>query len=773
MVVTASSSSPAAPSPAPAKLPWRKRVNLPAILLVATPLFAAATWVALTNPEWRWALPFLAVADLGLVLTLLTMAAWRIAKIVIARRSRSSGSRLHLRMVRMFIILAVAPALILGLLAGVTVTMGLDAWFGSRMQAIVVHASTLASISREQRDKDILEDAATALGDFAREAGRGPLMTATRMSEVMTDTARKLRNGSETTYYVIGADARIVARSQGSYEFYYTPPPPHEIARATPGQATFFVDLDNQATRSLALLPERVTGAAVPLYLYVSRPAGEAAMESYRAVERLTAEYRQMQQQRGDLQLRFASVYIGFALMVVLAAIWFGIWFADRLTAPIARLAGAAERVAKGDMSARVPDAPGAAGDEIATLGRVFNRMTEQVGLQRDQLVEANAESESRRQFIEAVLAGASAGILRLDSEGRVELANASAEALLDLPRGSLVGRPLSETAPLLAKIAAAATVAPGRFAEDKLALTREGSDVEYLVRASLDPEPGRGVVLTFDDMTDMAAAQRLAAWSDVARRVAHEIKNPLTPIQLSAERLRRKFGKQIDSDRPVFDQCVDTIVRQVGDIRRMVDEFSKFARMPEPEKHAVNLVEILRESAALQSAAAPQVSFPVSAEPERIMILVDRGMIGQVCTNLMKNAGEAIEARLEAEPEGQPGIIRTRAHIEGDHVTIEISDNGVGLPKQDRRRLTEPYVTTRRKGTGLGLAIVKRIVEQHGGALTLLDAAPFAPGAHPGALARVQLPLAKLEKPPDSESNSRREEGEGASRRYVATPAA
>ncbi|WP_157755612.1 sensor histidine kinase NtrY-like [Neomegalonema perideroedes] len=740
-----SSLPPSAETPsAPARLPLRKRINVPALLAILAPFCAAATYAVLTSPDdsVRRFLPALVLADMGLALALLAAIAWRVAKMVLARRRRSSGSRLHLRMVRMFTILAVAPALLLGVLAGATVTRGLDMWFGPGVRSIAEAASTLASVYREQRDKDILEDAGSAMADMTREAGRGSL-SPPRMSDSLTRTAERLRNSGETTYYVVTGDARIIARSEGSYEFYYTPPPPNQLALATPATVRFYVDVQNRASRALARLPETVTGSVEPLYLYASRPAGGGAVEAYRVVESLTADYRRLLAQRGEMQLTFAAIYIGFALLVVLAAIWFGIWFADRLTAPVSRLAGAAERVAGGDLSARVPDS-GEAGDEIAMLGRVFNRMTEQVELQRDLLVEAHEESESRRQFIEAVLAGAGAGILRVDGAGRVELANASAETLLDLPEGSLVGRSLKEAAPALARVAAAAAEAPNRLAESKVSFSREGSEIEALVRASADSDPSRGVVVTFDDMTDMAAAQRLAAWSDVARRVAHEIKNPLTPIQLSAERLRRKFGKQIEADKPVFDQCVDTIVRQVGDIRRMVDEFSKFARMPEPEKLTVDLVEILRESAALQSAAHPQVAYPVSARPDKIPVSADRGMLGQVCTNLMKNAAEAVEARMEACPGGPPGEIRTKAFLENDHVVIEISDNGVGLPKQDRRRLTEPYVTTRAKGTGLGLAIVKRIVEQHGGVLALTDAPPFAPEAHCGALARVLLPLAK-----------------------------
>ncbi len=729
----------------------RRRINVPALLAILAPFCAAATYAVLASPDdsVRRFLPALILADMGLALALLAAIAWRVAKMVLARRRRSSGSRLHLRMVRMFTILAVAPALLLGVLAGATVTRGLDMWFGPGVRSIAEAASTLASVYREQRDKDILEDAGYAIADMAREAGRGAL-SPQHMSETLTRTAERLRNGGETTYYVVTGDARIIARSEGSYEFYYTPPPPNQMALATPATVRFYLDVQNRASRALARLPERVTGSVEPLYLYASRPAGAAALESYRVVESLTADYRRLLAQRSEMQLTFAGIYIGFALLVVLAAIWFGIWFADRLTAPVSRLAGAAERVAAGDLSARVPDS-GEAGDEISMLGRVFNRMTEQVGLQGDLLVEAHDESESRRQFIEAVLAGAGAGILRIDGEGRVELANASAETLLDLPEGSLVGRSLREAAPALARVAAAAAEAPNRLAESKVSLNREGSEIEALVRASADSDPSRGVVVTFDDMTDMAAAQRLAAWSDVARRVAHEIKNPLTPIQLSAERLRRKFGKQIETDKPVFDQCVDTIVRQVDDIRRMVDEFSKFARMPEPEKHQLDLVEILRESAALQSAAHPQVSYPVSARPERIPVSADRGMLGQVWTNLMKNAAEAVEARMEACPGGPPGEIRTAVLLENDHVVVEISDNGVGLPRQDRRRLTEPYVTTRAKGTGLGLAIVKRIVEQHGGVLALTDAPPFAPGAHCGALARVLLPLAKAAPAPEA----------------------
>jgi two-component system nitrogen regulation sensor histidine kinase NtrY len=424
---------------------------------------------------------------------------------------------------------------------------------------------------------------------------------------------------------------------------------------------------------------------------------------------------------------------VAVSLLTLAVAIWFAIWLANRLVAPIARLALAAERVGQGDFDARVPlrGAP----DEIGTLARAFNRMTSQLKTQQSALIGANQQLDERRQFTEAVLSGVSAGVLSIADNGRIRVANHSAEALLDLPVDVLVGSDLTRVVPELAALLDEAQHSGAAAGEVRIV---RGADTQTLsVRLAAKAGPDGGFVLTFDDISAQLADQRRAAWADVARRIAHEIKNPLTPIQLAAERLQRKFGRQISEDTETFGVLTGTIVRQVGDLRRMVDEFSDFARLPKPVFMAEDVNTLVRQAIVLQEVAFPGIAFAVEGSAGDPLVC-DRQQLARMLTNLIKNAGESVGARLErdraAGAPARPGeIVITLANTDVE-VVITVTDNGLGLPAESRERLTEPYVTTRARGTGLGLAIVKKIVEDHGGQLELGD----APGG--GAFARARL---------------------------------
>ena len=409
---------------------------------------------------------------------------------------------------------------------------------------------------------------------------------------------------------------------------------------------------------------------------------------------------------------------------MLVGAVWVGMWAASSIAAPVARLVHAAGRVASGDLDARVEIHHDP--EEIAVLSRAFNRMTEDLQDQQEALKRANADAESRRQFIETVLAEVSAGVIGLDGEGRISAANRRALALLGLESGETHGRRLSEVAPELALLVERASAHSAQDAGEEVDIVRDGDTRRLRVRAS--GETGEGLVLTFDDITRLVAAQRNAAWRDVARRIAHEIKNPLTPIQLSAERLRRKYRGQLAGDLETFDRCTDTIIRQVEDIGRMVDEFSAFARMPAPRFEEADANELLRRAVFAQRVASPDIAVELVEPAPESVIRADTRMVGQALTNILKNASEAIAARLAAEPRLK-GRLKARLVVDDEQVAFEIEDNGVGLPAKDRDRLTEPYVTTREKGTGLGLAIVKRIMEEHAGLLLMQDA-PELPGA-------------------------------------------
>ena len=450
--------------------------------------------------------------------------------------------------------------------------------------------------------------------------------------------------------------------------------------------------------------------------------------------------YERLERERGSLLFDYAVLYLGFALFVILGAIVLGLWFAERIAKPVGRLAGAAEAVGAGNLDVRVKEARGR--DEIATLGRAFNRMTGQLKGQRDALVQSHDESERRRQFIEAVLSGVTAGVIGLDRHGRVDLANEAACEMLGTTPRDVHGAELAAFAEGFVSLAEAAGEAPSAVARGEVRQLVRGEAREFLARVSpkYPDAPRDGLVLTFDDITALASAQRMAAWGDVARRIAHEIKNPLTPIQLSADRMRRKLTRQFGEEGADFEQYLDVITRQAGDIGRMVDEFSKFARMPEPSLETHDLAALLREAVLLQEEAHAGISYKMNLTAMPMPVTVDRGLIGQVLTNLLKNAAEAIEQRRARDGDEAPDPV-IRADIEEGlrFWRLRILDNGIGLPAENRDRLTDPYVTTRAKGTGLGLAIVKKIVEQHGGELALGDADMLE--ELDGAVVTIRLP--------------------------------
>jgi two-component system, NtrC family, nitrogen regulation sensor histidine kinase NtrY len=425
------------------------------------------------------------------------------------------------------------------------------------------------------------------------------------------------------------------------------------------------------------------------------------------------------------------------ALTVLLSAVWLGFAFANRLVAPIRRLIGAANIVSTGNLHVQVP-VRRSEGD-LAQLGATFNKMTQELRTQRDDILRARDLVDSRRRFTEAVLSGASAGVIGVDARGDVTILNRSAEKLIGVNEADVLGHPLDTIAPELKELVDVARGGGQRLVQGQTAINRNGRDRTVSVRVTSEqaPDTEHGFVITLDDITELVTAQRTAAWADIARRIAHEIKNPLTPIQLSAERLRRKYGKSITEDRAVFEQCTDTIVRQVDDIRRMVDEFSRFARMPKPVMVTEDVADTVRQVVFLQRVGNADIDIDVDIAEEPMEARFDRRLISQGLTNLIKNAGEAIAA-VPPDEVGRGKIVVASAR-DGADIVVDVIDNGIGLPKENRRRLLEPYVTTREKGTGLGLAIVGKIAEDHGGRIELYDAAERFPGQR-GAWIRMRF---------------------------------
>lgn len=674
------------------------------------------------------------IADFAYLILLFGLIAWRVFALIGTRRSNSAGAALHLRLTGIFAVVAIAPTIIVAVFAAVSLYFGFEAQFSDKVRSVVNNSVVTARAYQTER----LNAIGGAAFEFALEMNRAAAagFSNAALSEHLR---RQQRIGQFPEAYLINGDREIVGRGEFSYQFTYDEPSEDRMISARLGEVVVFEDFAKNEVRALVYLNEKPD-----TYLYVSRPIDRDVLEVIERTAETVNEYRQIDEGRGRVVTFYAFVYLGFSILVITAAIWLGLWFAERLSRPIGILAGAAKRVGEGDLDVKVPE--NSSGDEVALLSSVFNRMTAQVKGQRDALVSANRESEERRNFTETVLSGVSAGVIGLDADGGVELANEAARKMLGI-EDDPTGKALDEIAPTAREVFEKAATSVSGSALSQIELEIDGVHRELLVRVSArsSRDIDQGYVMTIDDLTALVSAQREAAWGDVARRIAHEIKNPLTPIQLSAERLKRKFSKLDGDEAEGLNRYADVIMRQAGDIRRMVNEFSRFARMPEPEAETVEIVSVVRDAILLQSSAREDVVFERFGDEGPMALNLDKGMMHQALTNLLKNACEAIDGRTEEVPDfAGDGRVHVTVNI-GDTVAISVEDNGIGLPAAERTRLTEPYVTTREEGTGLGLAIVKKIAEQHQGALTLEDAAPFEEGAHQGAKVTLTLPRGGL----------------------------
>ncbi|WP_304165440.1 PAS domain-containing sensor histidine kinase [Phenylobacterium aquaticum] len=661
--------------------------------------------------------------NLVLILALAGMVGLRLLALLDAQSS-DAGARLHLRFVTLFALAAVAPAVVVALFYGVLVNRGVDNWFSSRVQTVVENSATISRSYLEDQQRYISDHVALMSADLNR-AAPGLEASPVTFSHFL---AQQASYHAFQAAYVVDRDGRILARAEADDAPAFVTPAPTRFKAADEGD-TISASFDpNDMVRAVYRLR-----AFPDAYLYVMRPLAKGMISQLRDAETSVVSYREAAQSRVRIQTVFALSYGETALLVLVGAVWLGMAAANGISGPVARLVQAAGRVAGGDLTARV-DADNDP-EEIAVLSRAFNHMTSDLQRQQAALKFAGDEAKERSQFIETVLAEVSAGVIATDSEGLISAANRQAVALLDLPGDRGHGRALDQVAPEFALIADNARLA-GQ-AEEEVDVARSRDTRRLRVRASRTSD---GLVLTFDDITRLVSAQRNAAWRDVARRIAHEIKNPLTPIQLSAERLQRKFRKDVPKeDLEIFDRCTDTIVRQVGDIGRMVDEFSSFARMPAPKFAEQDAAELLRAGVFAQRVATPDILVELVEPIPEISLLADGRMLAQALTNVLKNASEAVAARVAQTPKPK-GRITTELVVDAEGVTVTVEDNGLGLPAKDRDRLTEPYVTTREKGTGLGLAIVKRILEDHGGELILTDARRGR-----GARAILKLPTLAL----------------------------
>ncbi|WP_146636251.1 sensor histidine kinase NtrY-like [Nioella nitratireducens] len=709
-------------------------------LVLLGPVLAVATFLVLGPLGQSGGSPglrLILLTDLVYTLVVAALVLYRVAKMVAARRARSAGSRLHLRLTGVFALLALLPTVAVAVFATITVNMGLEGWFSDRVRNALGHSVDAAHAYQQEHRDDLSEDAVVLANFLNANRNSTPLLGDGDLRQLLSQGQQAIQRGLKEAYVIDGA-GQIRARGERSYLFDYERPSDDDLARAAQGDVVLIEDRDINEFRALVQLQ-----AFADRYLYVSRVVDGQIIALLDETQATVALYRQLESERGQFLFQFGLIYLGFAVILILAAIWLGMWFAERLSGPVGRLAGAAQRVGIGDLDVRVPEEQG--DDEIAMMGRLFNQMTRQLKGQRDALIEQHENTEERRRQFDSVLTSVTSGVIGLDADGRVDFMNRSAVRLLELVETRDHGVSLAVAVPEFSALFDRLRSRQAAVVQEEIKVTRAGKSETLLVRLSerLDQEGAlEGYVVALDDVTDLVSAQRMAAWGDVARRIAHEIKNPLTPIQLSAERVRRKFGRMLDeADAQKLGELTDVIVRQTNDLRRIVDEFSKFARMPEPERQPEDVAQLLRDAVLLQQAGQPRTRFVVDIPEGPIRADLDATMIGQAFTNLIKNGGEAIDSLQEkGVSDGFQPELRVTMALHPEQVEITISDNGIGLPP-DRARLFEPYVTTREKGTGLGLPIVKKIIEEHGGSLDLLDAAPFSDGAHPGAMARITLP--------------------------------
>ena len=662
------------------------------------------------------------------VFLLLAIIAREVWQIVQARRSGRAAARLHVRIVGLFAIIAAVPAILVAIVASVTLDRGLDRLFSTRTRAVIQNSLIVADAYLRDHAQITRSDIMVLSFDVARAK---PMFDEDRERMRQYLTVQANVRGLAAAF-MMGSDLSLIERAEIPVNQTFAIPSREQLATVS------------ETEPQIVLLPDANYVAAViklrnydNIYLYIARFLDPRVVAQLQETQASVSDFAAIEERRFGVQIAFALMYTVIALIVLLSAVWIGLNFANRLVAPIRRLIGAANVVSTGNLYVQVPIRK-SEGD-LASLGETFNRMTQELRTQRDDIVRARDLIDSRRLFTEAVLSGASAGVIGVDGEGHISILNRSAEKLIDRTEAEALGKPLAEVAPELAAIMSIAQTGAQRLVQDQVTINRKGRERNLSVRVTSEQsaEAQHGYVITLDDITELVLAQRTSAWADVARRIAHEIKNPLTPIQLSAERLRRKFGNMIGEDRAVFEQCTDTIVRQVDDIKRMVDEFSRFARMPKPVISADDVADTVRQAVFLMKVGHSDIDIDVEIAEDPMPARFDRRLISQGLTNIIKNATEAIAAVPPAEL-GR-GRIRILAAREGDDVVIDVVDNGVGLPKEGRNRLLEPYVTTRAKGTGLGLAIVGRILEEHGGAIELRDASDKFAGER-GAWVRLRF---------------------------------
>ncbi|WP_319531771.1 PAS domain-containing sensor histidine kinase [uncultured Cohaesibacter sp.] len=685
----------------------------------------------------------------GTILVALALViGWEASSIILARHKGKAGARLHIKVMGLFALVATVPTVLVAIFASITLDRGLDRWFSSRTMAIINSSQTVASAYTKEHAR-VLRNELLGIGAALNDAEPYFLLAEDRFRAIF---ARQTRIRGIPAAFIVSGDGQEMMASPSRLDQPLPRMPSKELLERARSEPELIALGDSNLVAGILRLDEFSDA-----YLFVVRVIDPVVSNFLRMTSENVQEYQAFFDSRSNIQAAFAMLYIGAGLIVLLSTTWFAIGFANTLVAPIRRLIGAAERVRHGDLFVRLPSEVGSS--DFSNLNKTFNTMTTELRSQRDELILARDTMDARRRFTEAMLEGVSAGVLGIDELGQITLANPSAQKLLNMRERELLGKELTSVLPEIADLFETAEHSSGAHAEEQISVVRSG--IELALRARITFESGdddvHSYVVTLDDVTDLVSAQRSAAWADVARRIAHEIKNPLTPIQLSAERLRRRYGKKVaEEDRKVFDQCVNTIVRQVGDIGRMVDEFSSFARMPKPVFEPGDFSEVIKQSVFLIEVANHDVTFETDI-PEEMPGSFDHRLLSQAMANIVKNATEAIAGREGLEDrKDEPGKVLVQATMEEESYCVRVVDNGIGFPVNNRQRLLEPYMTTREKGTGLGLAIVRKILHEHGGSIQLRDASEVSDFDH-GACIEVRI-LKNAEASPEGANG----EGEG-----------
>ncbi len=712
-------------------------------MIILGPVLAVATYLLLgplDTGSRGTALRIILMCDLVYVLLIIGLLFQRIMAIIAQRRRKSAGSQLHLRLTGFFTLMSLVPTITVAVFATISINMGFEAWFSDRVQNVIRVSLDAAQAYEFEQTSGLREDAKSLGRRLEQVKAAQRIEDPGAIRQELDRGQQSIQRGLKEAFVITG-DGILRLRGFRSYKFDYEMPPPQAFDLAFE-DVHLIRDYENNELRALVSL--RGFGDQ---YLYVTREVDGVLLGLLDQTQQTARLYQQLEQDRDLYLFNFGLLYLAFAVLLIVSSALLSLWFAERLSRPIGRLVGAAQRVGDGELETQVLEEEG--DDEIAQLSVYFNKMTRQLKGQRDRLLENTAQIEERRRLFDSVLSSVTSGVVGLDAQGRVSFVNRSARRLLGWAVGEHKEHHLEVVVPEFSPLFARLKESGNDSVQDEVKVVRGGRLENLLVRVAPRTSEGgalEGYVIAFDDVTDLVAAQRSAAWGDVARRIAHEIKNPLTPIQLSAERIRRKFSPKLDADGDDLERMTQVIVRQTTDLRRIVDEFSKFARMPEAVKQREDIVAILNQAVTLQQAGQPNVTFHIDIPDQVIPLSLDATMISQALTNLIKNAGEAIATRIEkgVSLDLTPAIAISLTDLD-TQVSITISDNGIGLP-QDRAKLFEPYVTTRDKGTGLGLPIVKKIIEEHGGVLRLDDAEPIGDTQHVGAAATIELPKLQAE---------------------------